>query len=460
MGAAASVTTPISALQLRAFNVAKDEFERIKSRLHEEKRDQLEDYECLPLLNDSLLSRRLLEVYKAALVELELELTECKNPCVLQARMAELSVEDKKAYMNAVVLSILDRERASYKPKVVADYSKSFSGSAADTKAEKEAAALMKGEGGPDKAEVDDSVDPPDCDPYLRRPRLTRAGKGAAEAEQAACKALYGHDAHILRELCGMYLKFLAPSGCFMYIHSATKDVVSLRPNSYDEEEDLGGGITLANEQIAAEQGRGKAGKAAEEAVAAEDEIPDDVRVCSLQDLPKTIEEIIDVQGKTPLILDVSTEQKVRVFMEYKHRSVDVSALTVPFGKSGLKRTDVMENCRKTLVGALKSGTMFCLYLGDCNIEHADFKNKLCKKDCFPVDIFQQGGQKLFSNDPDGNPRYHAIYKEADLDAGKAVARENTFRACVVSSLHPREWYEKLQDCLPTGYLVPVYVSE
>lgn len=459
MGAVASV--PPSALQQRAFNIAKNEFERIKERLQEEK--QLEDYECLPVLNDSLLSRRLLEVYNAALVELELEITECKNPCVLQARMAELSAEDKKAYMHAVVLSVLNREKANYKPKVVADYSKSFSGSAADTKAEKEAAALMKGEGGADTAEADsDTIDPPDCDPYLRRPRLTRAVKGAGEAEQAACKALSGHDAHILKELCGLYLKFLAPSGCFMYIHSATKEVVSLRPNSYDEEDDLGGGIALANEQIAAEQGGGgkadKAGAAA--AVAAEDEIPDDVRVCSLQDLPQTIEEIIDVQGKTPLILDVSTEQKVRVFMEYKHRSVDVSALTVPFGKSGLKRTDVMENCRKTLVGALKSGTMFCLYLGDCCIDHADFKKKLCKKDCFPVDIFQLGGKKLFSNDPDGNPRFQAIYKEADLDGGKAVAREDTFRACVVSSLHPRDWYSKLQDCLPTGHLVPVYVSE
>jgi len=458
MGAASSVTGPPKPLQQLAFGIAVREFERIKARALEEQKDKLEDYERLPKLDDSLLSRRLLDVYKAALAELELDLTECKNPCVISFRMAALSPDDKKAYMNSVVLSILDRETASYKPTVVADYSKSFSGSAADTKAEKEAAALMKGEGGPEKAEVDDSVDPPDCNPYLRRPRVAKAAKDATESELAACQALSVHDKHILTALCGMYLKFLGPSGCFMYIHSATKDVVSLRPTSYDEEDDIGGGIALANERIASEAGGGKAVKV-DEAAAVKEEIPDDVRVCTLQDLPQTIDEIIDVQRKTPLILDISTEQKVRVFMEYKHRSIDVSALTVPFAKSGLKRAEVLENCRKTLVGALKSGSMFCLYLGDCHIEHADFKKKLCKKDCFPIDVFQEGGKKLFKNDPDGKPRFQAIYKEADLDSGKAMAREETFRACVVSSIHPKEWYDKLQDCLPTGYLVPVYVS-
>ena len=58
----------------------------------------------------------------------------------------------------------------------------------------------------------------------------------------------------------------------------------------------------------------------------------------------------------------------------------DVSALTVPFGKSGVKKEDVMERCRAKLVAAIKTGTTFALYLGDVKIEHADFKTKLCKK--------------------------------------------------------------------------------
>ena len=62
------------------------------------------------------------------------------------------------------------------------------------------------------------------------------------------------------------------------------------------------------------------------------------------------------------------------------HSGQDVSCLSIPFGKSGLKREDVMERCRKKLVAALKTGGTFVLYLGGVTIEHADFKTKLCKK--------------------------------------------------------------------------------
>jgi hypothetical protein len=57
-----------------------------------------------------------------------------------------------------------------------------------------------------------------------------------------------------------------------------------------------------------------------------------------------------------------------------------VSPLTVPFGKSGVKKEDVMERCRARLVAALKTGGTFALYLGEVRLEHADFKTKLCKK--------------------------------------------------------------------------------
>ena len=457
MGAAASVTVQSSSLQLKAFNVARWEYERIKARVVEERLNQLETYECLPALSDSLLARRLAEVYNAALAEIELELTECKNPCVISIRMAELTPDQRKAYMSSVVLAILEREKSSYKPKLDADYSKSFSGSAADTKAEKEAAALMKGEGGSKPISDEEEGDAPDCNPYLRRPKLSRAPKGSSDNEIASCNALKEHDKHILLHLCGMYLKFLGPSGCFFWIHSASKEIVSLRPSNYDEDDDIGGGVAIANEQIAAERDGGKP-KKLESQTLVNDGIPGDMRVCTLQDLPATLDEIINKQGKTPLFLDTSVEQKVRAFMEYKHRLQDVSALTVPFGKSGLKRDDVMENCRKSLVGALKSGTMFCLYLGECNIEHADFKKKLCKKNIFPLDVFVEGGRKLLKADPEGTPRYQAIFKEADLDAGKAVVRD-TFCTCVVSTLHPSVWYDKLNECLPTGYMVPVYIT-
>ena len=280
----------------------------------------------------------------------------------------------------------------------------------------------------------------------------------------AICKAFNAHDKHIINEI-GLSLKFLSASGCFMYIHSASKVVTSLRPNNYDEDDDIGGGIALANEQIARENDPKGGGKCVTDtgaagASAGEDNIPEDIRICTLAELPAVIDDIITNQQSTPLILDTSNESNVRTFMEYKHILQDVSALTVPFGKSGVKTSAVMENCRKKLVTALKSGTMFCLYLGDCSIEHVDFKKKLCKKDCFPVDTFTGAGQRLFSIGPEGTPRFHSIYREADLESGQCVARQDTFRVCVVSSIHPKEFREKLGDCIPTGYMVPVYISK
>jgi hypothetical protein len=42
-------------------------------------------------------------------------------------------------------------------------------------------------------------------------------------------------------------------------------------------------------------------------------------------------------------------------------------------------------------------------------------------QDVFPKEVFQSCGAKLLQ--PDYEPRYKAIYREADLEAGQAVAR-------------------------------------
>lgn len=42
-------------------------------------------------------------------------------------------------------------------------------------------------------------------------------------------------------------------------------------------------------------------------------------------------------------------------------------------------------------------------------------------QDCFPKEVFINGGLKLL--EPDYDPKYKAIYREEDLEAGQAVAR-------------------------------------
>jgi len=132
-------------------------------------------------------------------------------------------------------------------------------------------------------------------------------------------------------------------------------------------------------------------------------------------DIPKAIGEVIN-GNRTPLLIDPSPEQVARTFYSYKAMLEDVSSLTIPFAKAGIKRSDLLDRCRKTLVGAMKSGTTFVLYLGAASIEHADWKKKLCKKDVFPITVFQNAGRKLL--EPILDPQYKLLYREEDLEAG------------------------------------------
>lgn len=251
-----------------------------------------------------------------------------------------------------------------------------------------------------------------------------------------------------------------------MYCHSLTRAVVSLRPDDFQEELD-----TSSDRQ--------------EEAVA---DPSHGLLSCRLTDLPATLEAVITSgETKTPLLLDNTSGSQCLTFYSHKARLEDVSGLVVPYSTSGVKRSDVLEKCRLRLVGALKSGSLFVLYLGGVTTEHADFKKKLCKKDCFPAEVFQQRGHKLLA--PKSKPRYKQILREQDWEegAGDAFARDGfevlvslceeladwdgaciyfLFIVCcccglqVVSTLTPFEFEEKLKDCIPLGYMLPIYVHD
>ena len=180
--------------------------------------------------------------------------------------------------------------------------------------------------------------------------------------------------------------------------------------------------------------------------------------VCNLSDLPAVIDEIVDTHNKTPLILDASKECKVKTFFDYKYRVADASPLCIPFAKSGLKRSDCLENYRKVLVGALKAGTTFALYLGELTAEEANFKKKMCKKDVFPVECMVEGGKKLLG--PPFDPRYKKIMRAEDLDGEDGVDLKNPegFRSVIISSLRPTEYEDKLGESLPLGYMQAVFV--
>jgi hypothetical protein len=435
MGAGSSIGTDTNSLY--AYGVIIAEYERYKRSLTDGT-EELLGYDLDPL-DDVTLMERMADLYTQALAQKDSTLEDSGlHPVIFAERYKALTEEGKVNYCKAVVEAQVALDKATFKSKPVeADYSKSFSGSAADTKAEKEAAALMKGEEDTKEVEVNPLLDPP---------------KAAYSTFTTNADLAKRYDRALLLSV-GQWLKYFSNSGCYLYINTCTKEVASVRPSSYDEDEDKGGGILPEEELNNVGAGGGGAMGAAE----AGEKVPEGVVVCSLRDLPGAVDRAVE-DKKTPLILDPSEDGKVKTFFDYKYRLADASPLALPFAKSGLKRSDAVESYRKTLVGALKAGTTFALYLGELTQDDVNWKKKLCKKDCFPSETMVEAGRKLFS--PPYEPRYRLIFREEDLEEGEIVLKnEENFRTVVISALKPKDYEAKLGESLALGYMQAIYVS-
>mmetsp|Transcript_14330 Transcript_14330/g.21462 ORF Transcript_14330/g.21462 Transcript_14330/m.21462 type:complete len:401 (-) Transcript_14330:46-1248(-) len=383
-----------------AFNVVKREYELLKTSL-----------------SDSELHTHLEKLFVSAKAECSVtSYLECREPSCILEKIETMSPDDMSNCRDRILEALNAREKAKGAPKGEADYSKGFSGTAADTKAEKEFEKMMRESGGECPEESDEYT----LYPALRPPNI-----------------LYREQEAALRS-AGSWCRFLAASGCYMYCHSLTRAVVSLRPEDYQDEEDKDVTDKAENE--------------------ADKDPANGLPSCHITELPTFLERLrTEGNKKTPLLLDGTDGSQTLTYYSMKAMLEDVSGLVVPYATSGVKRSDVMERCRSRLVGALKSGSTFVLYLGSITVEHADFKKKLCKKDVFPSELFQESGAKLFA--PKSNPRFKLLYRESDMDEGTGdPAAKEEFKFMCVSTLNPYEYQEKLEDSLPLGYMYPVYV--
>lgn len=422
-GGSTSSGSSQSPSELFAFRVVKAEYERLKevnqaiasAAASCAASDEVEEEGVA--LDDSAIHDKLQVVYECALREVDTPVLECKCPAVVIYKYSmQMNEEDRKQCVVKLleVQGVRDKKlfKINQEKRKVQDYSQSFGGTADDSKNEKEAAALLRGTNNVEE----------DLDAVLWKPSTS------SKAEQRALRS------------AGKWLKYLSAEGCFMYIHLLTRDVVSVRPEDYQEE-------SSAHEPTNGDQESGG------EPIDVANGLP---RVPA-SDLPAQIEKIISEEKKTPLIIDRSAGQNARAYFSYKGLLEDVSCLTIPFGVSGVKREEIMERCRAKLVAAIKTGGTFALYLGEVNIEHADFKTKLCKKDVFPKDTFTHGGLKLLG--PDYDPGYKKIFRDADKECGEAVAREG-FKVVVISTLDPFQYKDMLKDCIPLGYMKAIYLEE
>lgn len=364
MGSAASVEQQVQGLSPVVFQILDHDLKF--GALHSERTSSQLN------LSDTDLFDRIQLVIAGATKEAELPLAECRCPAVVLFKHSQLSEDEKEEFSKAILEAAIAKDQATTSQHKAVDYSQTFGGTEADHNKEKDAAEILRGEPAASDAGI------------LTQPDMVHP------SEHEALKA------------AGKWKKFLSASGCYLYVNSLTRDTVAVRPDDFEDD---------AADQASQQQ------SSSGEPVDPANGLPSVL----LTELPAMVDHIVNELHKTPLILDTSESQVARTFYSYKANLADASALTIPYGKSGVKKEDIMDRCRHVLVNSMKKGQLFALYLGTTSIEHADIKGKLCKKDCFPKETFIKSGRALL--EPDYDPRYKHIYREEDLESGQAIAR-------------------------------------
>lgn len=336
MGTGASTETPDEG-DFVCYKIVTYEYEKLK-----------ELYEILDIspLSDEIVGKALETLYIDVKSELETPLEECTIGSVIAFKYNQLNIDDKKSYEQLILDTAVEKEKKlkslNKNNQKNTDYEAGFGGTAADSKNEAEAAKLLRG--------ADENETNPDLLLDEEFPLLNKN------------KLRYYHSLNEKTvRLSGKWKKYMGlVSNCYTYIHVLTREVVSICPPDYEEEEVKVDKMEEVDPRVANPS--------------------NGLCTVGLENLLAKIEEVVKNDEKTPLLLETSQEQYLRSYFSYKGVVADCSSLTIPFAKGGVKRNELMEDCRKKLVQAMKVGSVFALYLGNVTIDHADFKTKLCKK--------------------------------------------------------------------------------
>lgn len=233
-------------------------------------------YELDEISASDFLANEYYQIFNSARLEMKLPIEDCKCVGVTICKYKTLDVLQIHNFHQSVSSAAENRDKnqTNKKSNKSQDYTMLFSGSESDSKNEKEAAEILRGSNGDNDVGEDENVNS-----FLRKP-------------------LYNSifTLQMLRK-CGKWIKFMGGSGCYMYIHVLTKEVLSIKPDDFIEEEEPN--LEMQTENVAIDPSNGL------------------VKV-SMQGLPAMIDKIINEYRKTPLVIDTSTEQLVRTFYSYK----------------------------------------------------------------------------------------------------------------------------------------------
>eukprot|EP01036_Dinobryon_divergens_P022864 gene22864-31165_t len=163
-----------------------------------------------------------------------------------------------------------------------------------------------------------------------------------------------------------------------------------------------------------------------------------DILFSELIDLEKNLELAFQT-GRTPLILDTSSDDKICTFYSYQIDAIILEAKALILEGSRQTLVQVLEKARRCIVNAMKFGKLLVIRLGTSS---PDFREKfnddylrLCDPTIdshisyFPKETFYSGGSALHSED-----WVKKLFREEDMKPHKnfAICRE-TFRVCVAS---------------------------
>lgn len=280
------------------------------------------------------------------------------------SRYLAMSVEELEEEARIVLEAAVAREARRQRPADQSDYSKSLSGTAEDTAKEREAAELMRGDA---TAEEDD--------PLLLRPLVLTPGE------------------HQELEARGKWLKFMGSAGCFLYIHSLTRELRSTRPEAFVEE------------KVASKNSR---------------DAYNGLPTVDLTALPAEIERIVSEERKTPLVLDASEDRKVATFYSFKGVLVDGTKLALPVrDKARPKPKAWLEEARAKAVVAMKRGVTLAVDLGEAEGSKAPLVSQWCKADGLRKELFNEAGKSLARN----KMALGKMFRDDEKEYGECIVR-------------------------------------
>lgn len=114
--------------------------------------------------------------------------------------------------------------------------------------------------------------------------------------------------------------------------------------------------------------------------------------------------------GKTPVIVDESSDNKIITYFSYQHTSIlDGKKLVTDYLIRKQPLIECLDYCRRCLVNAMKHGKLLVINMGNSapdfiNTFNDDNLRRLTKVEdtnlaYFPLDVFYEGGGRLKSNE-------------------------------------------------------------